>query len=866
MKQRKKPFFTLFERSDLIILVSYVLLASLLIVKVFMDDWNKLSLLFILASLVFSWYLHFSQVLKQDYRILIYAFCILGSFIYYGLHASSLFNMAPVIILIMLVLSLSGKRALVYFSLFIYLSVLFLDFFVFFRDQYVADQALVERLLFHVLLVTFSALMAGLFVFRIKEERIRVETYVDSMGVAETRANETIKNVSLEMSHPADAISGETMLLQKEALSDNARQEIFSLHVQGEKLRSQIADLGDFIEIVNQTVEIKDSVYSVFEIMDALRMESRARLALADVDPVVDLDPLLPQSLIGDGEKIKKILKQLVSNAFRYTKQGCVQIRVYMITHGTAANLCIEVNDTGIGMEQSYLERIKTRLSQLSVCDYRPGGMGIGLNIVYGYARALGGFVNIRSSFGLGTSVRVSIPSKVANAVPVALYSKKSNVAAGWILQEENISKRRLRRYIMEMLERITRNTGAPMYQVRSEEDLTSLKKAFRVVCLFIPRELYEEKKEYYDALGPQVFPVTVEYRLKHSADEGSSNEDGPMTIRQPFSSVHILRCMEAADAFSRTKRQEDREALKIPSAGDLPLPRPCKVHLEKKDVLLVSDSFCDLPPELLWERDIRILPIRIFAGDRAFYDRKEIGQDGVIRYFNEGGTITTEQPRVDDVRLFLQKCLKDAKTVIFLTAAKEVGTVYDKTCEALKKEFPDVYFLDSGQASGGLGLMLLEADAMVREGRDASEITAALLRMRNYVSTSFIVDSTDYLERAKLLRRSIHSLSTSLMLHPVLSVKNRRIHLERIYVGSKKTVQKKYLRKLLSHREQIDPERVILCYVGMSFEELEEVRRQLYETGYFKEIMIVKGSAVVTASTGPGTFGIMYRRKEGRI
>ena len=132
-----------------------------------------------------------------------------------------------------------------------------------------------------------------------------------------------------------------------------------------------------------------------------------------DLELVVDLDPSGPCHDEGDIKKLHKIFRHLLENAVKFTRKGGIYVRMYAETTDYGVNLCIEMTDTGIGMEGDAIRAITEGMYQANKKRNRSsGGIGLGLFIVYGFTHRMGGFVKIESEKGSGTTVRVTIPAE----------------------------------------------------------------------------------------------------------------------------------------------------------------------------------------------------------------------------------------------------------------------------------------------------------------------------------------------------------------------------------------------------------------------------------------------------------------------
>ena len=144
----------------------------------------------------------------------------------------------------------------------------------------------------------------------------------------------------------------------------------------------------------------------------------------------------------------------------------------------------------------------------------------------------------------------------------------------------------------------------------------------------------------------------------------------------------------------------------------------------------------------------------------------------------------------------------------------------------------------------------------------NADAIVSELVHTETRVKTSFIVTSTDYLARAGRISSKISTICNTLMLHPVIILKNSSMKVGSIKFGTKDTAWKKYIVSALRGIGNIDKRTLFLVYAGLTNEELREIEEQVRKIVHFENIIFQKASPAISANCGPGTFGLIYMIK----
>jgi len=225
-----------------------------------------------------------------------------------------------------------------------------------------------------------------------------------------------LANMSHEIRTPLNAILGYTNLLQKKKLDADTRLHITTVQQSGETLLAIVNDILDLSKIESGMMRIEHVPFDPEALVHSVGTMFHHRSAEKQVPLIVSFDPAIPETITGDPTRLTQILVNLVSNAFKFTETGEINLRV--TTNGRNddhLNLMFEVTDTGIGIETERLETIFERFRQAEDSTTRQfGGTGLGLSIVRDLVYLQDGHIALASRPGAGTSVKVTIPYRVA--------------------------------------------------------------------------------------------------------------------------------------------------------------------------------------------------------------------------------------------------------------------------------------------------------------------------------------------------------------------------------------------------------------------------------------------------------------------
>lgn len=246
-----------------------------------------------------------------------------------------------------------------------------------------------------------------------RQRRIKVEAERASIEVVSRAKSLFLANMSHELRTPLTSIVGFSELLSDaEELSPDSRVCVERIRVNSQTLMETVNQILNLTEDDFAQLKVDIEPFSIRELVAAQMKEIEATankdiaLSLTVHEPFVD-------RIISDAGSIGRILRSVLSNAFKFTTSG--EIAVMMNTElsetSDALSLTIRVRDTGIGIEASERERVFDTFRQAEDGYTRPfGGVGLGLTIARKIARAMGGDVTITESTpGIGTTVCISL-------------------------------------------------------------------------------------------------------------------------------------------------------------------------------------------------------------------------------------------------------------------------------------------------------------------------------------------------------------------------------------------------------------------------------------------------------------------------
>jgi len=225
-----------------------------------------------------------------------------------------------------------------------------------------------------------------------------------------------LSKMSHEIRTPMNFVVGLTdMQLLKGGLNPDTEEAFFNIKMASGTLLSIINDILDLSKVEAGKLEIRQLPYELNSlIFDALQI-NLVYMSNENIQFTLDITENVPTSFIGDELRIKQILNNLMSNAFKYTKAGSIRLLFDAEKDNGQAYLIMEVSDTGSGMTKEQLDSLFGEYVRFDESNNRLiEGTGLGLNITNRLIQMMNGTITPTSEPGVGSTFRVRLPQESA--------------------------------------------------------------------------------------------------------------------------------------------------------------------------------------------------------------------------------------------------------------------------------------------------------------------------------------------------------------------------------------------------------------------------------------------------------------------
>lgn len=512
------------KKTDIHLIMALVIsiFSLILIIVTCMLSWEMWTIPMIVIGLCIVWAFHIGKIVSSRIYEYSCAGMILAEVFFYGIHAESFFDVPVIVCVLLFMLSMMDKKILLHLLIAVYLLAFFYQ--CVFLHTVTLDMSLYEyaRLVIGILGIVSMDIIGRHEIDKRSRRMEKIGRMALQLESAKRQNADFLSNISHELRTPINMVTGISEVAMNKNPEPKLMEDIQSIKKAGRRLANQIDNILDYTEIVGDTLVPINGYY----IMSSVINDVVTMISMQDkgdnLDIVFDMEPNLPYALYGDEDKIGRIIKILLDNAIKFTKEGGVYIHVGFREESYGINLDIDICDTGIGMTNSQIAHVCEDFYQVDSGRSRnAGGLGLGLSIVNGLLSAIGGFIYFESEIGKGLRVHVSIPQKVEDARPSMELENPDQIRIACYLKADKYSRKEVKDYYDSMIGHMVAGFGIEGYRLYHFEELERLQMNHHLTHLFIAQEEYEENTAYYEEVGKTICVVVIANK-KFSLQQGS--------------------------------------------------------------------------------------------------------------------------------------------------------------------------------------------------------------------------------------------------------------------------------------------------------------------------------------------------------
>ncbi len=777
-------------------------------------------------------------------------------------------------------ITLEGKRMAVFFALCTVETLLCYGIDFYFpqlvtwniREHFFIDSAL------SVVMVGLLTSVLLMFLNKMYEEENELSRQqkkeIEELNRAE---NHFFSSMSHEIRTPINTIIGLNEIILRGDIPEDVAENARNIQGASKLLLTLINDILDISKIKSGKMEIVEVSYETGELFSEIVNMIWIKAKEKGLEFRLHVDASIPSMLCGDEIRIKQILINLLNNAVKYTSEGSVtlSVRCERLTVNRV-RVWYSVEDTGQGVKKENIPYIFNAFRRVDEEKNRHiEGTGLGLSIVQQLVELMGGEISVNSVYTKGSTFIVMLEQDIIDEKELGTFTLASRAKihdgeqyrqsfeapdAHILVVDDNEMN-------LVVVSKLLSATRIQIDTALSGAECLQLTQNHHYDCILMDHMMPDmDGIECFHALRVQPGGLCQDVPvIALTANAGSDNQ---LLYQKEGFSGYLAKPVSGAllEAAVLSILPKDlvrlcEEDIQTEIGKDVLIFE----YAKRRSLIVTTDSVCDLPESLKKKFGISVCPYYVCTEEGRFLDEQEVKADELLLHMAEGRKGYSQPPDVEDYERFFAERLTEAQNVLHITMAKHVSGGYDNAIEAAKS-FEDVTVLDSGHLSSSMGLAVLCAAWMAENHVAKAEIIKAVKKLRRFISSAFIIDSTHMMCQSGRISKRIQILCDALLLHPVIVLRKSKMAVGSMEMGAFSHVTKRYVKKVLRDTRSIDRRILFITYAGIDEKRLQYIQNLVQQYCPFERVYLQKASSAIASNCGPGSFGLLFMRKNEAV
>lgn len=275
----------------------------------------------------------------------------------------------------------------------------------------------------------------------------------------------------------------------------------------------------------------------------------------------------------------------------------------------------------------------------------------------------------------------------------------------------------------------------------------------------------------------------------------------------------------------------------------------------------ILTDSCCDLSPELLSQYQIHLIRLTVFIDNKTFRDGLDIQYETLYQLVSKTGQLPkTSAPSIADFTEFYDHIPGDLFYVGI--SSKLSATVQDAIVASQMLPDRNIRIVDSLNLSTGIGLLALKAAELRDLGYSLEDIETEISATLPKVRTSFVIDTLEYIYKGGRCSAVENIVGSLLKIRPVIEVKpDGTLNIKEKNRGTRRKALGTMLDGFQKNLSQIDLHRIFITHSGCD-EDAAFLAEELKKIAPIKHLHITRAGATIASHCGPNTIGVLYLTK----
>ncbi len=527
--------------------------------------WNIFVIEILAVTTVAPWVICVGNFRQFSFRARLIALLSWLNFTIYAVHSDNFTSMLSTMFAVIVLMGVFSIPEIVYMGVGFTTLIIGLHMFVLHTVTADAPNEVI-RIVLHVISAYVISLVIWITIrTRLETNELLMEN-IRELEEVEQSKDDFLVNISHEIRTPINAVCGMSEAILQEELPESVRGDIIDIQAAGRNLLATVSNILDFSELESGKMEPVEESYNITStITDIINMavtkENGKKLEL-----IVDCDAALPSNLVGDEQKLRRIVMNLLDNAIKFTQAGGVVMRLTFRREEYGINLIVEIRDSGIGISRADMEKIFGSFSQVdSRRNRKEGGVGLGLSITQALVQNMGGFLTVESEEGVGTAFRFAIPQKVLDETPIVSIRNKGSLYAACYINMDKYDSPVVREGYEKSIRHMAEQFGILFRVCRNLPELKRRRQIENYSHVFIGWEEYCEDRAFFEELARELTVVLVmDYEQEVEAGSDMLRIYKPFTVLSIAAVFNGQRAMQPEDLHGDIRHRFVAPAAKV--------------------------------------------------------------------------------------------------------------------------------------------------------------------------------------------------------------------------------------------------------------------------------------------------------------